>query len=80
MMLFVACTGPPLVAGTRVAELAMEERDTEEEFIYVVPESWEVREDMVPARVGRLPPFEREPNIGAVLVRGRGAWADIAML
>ena len=37
MILFVACTGPPLVwGGTRVAELVMDEREVEEEFVYAV--------------------------------------------
>ena len=37
MILFVACTGPPFACGgTKVAELVMEEREVEEEFVYAV--------------------------------------------
>jgi hypothetical protein len=80
MILFVACTGPPF--GTSVAELVIEEREVEDEFVYAVePEIWLLLDAwlMVWAKPGRLPaPFERVLKIGAVFVLERGPWADMA--
>ena len=86
MILFVACTGPPLVdgigGGTKVAELVIEEREVEEELVYVVPDIWLLREacDIVCESPGRLAPLGRLPKAGAVFVRAKGPWADIAAL
>ena len=75
MILFVAWTVPPVIAGTSVAELVIDDKDVEEDDVYAVePDSWEDRELwlIVWLNPGRLFPALLVENAGATFVLGRG--------